>query len=188
MMKHSLLTFSLTATLLCSCMVSHQVFYERAFQYDGISISTPNAYYRHNGKLYVQGQRSAMRSTRRSPWLGLKEAIIGPGKWQYAPLPGSEYGALLYHEVTLDREYTPQLYLTDNGCWQELNLSNAQLQHVKIGVPSHLPDDSTRQLNWHATYALPAAAVSALAVDLPITLAYYASVPFVFAGNLIFGS
>ena len=186
MMYRHLLGAFLAAPVLSSCMVSHQIFYERAFQSDGISIKEPTAYYRHGGKLYVQGQRAAMRYTRRSPWMDMKEAILGPSHWQYATIPGSEYGPILYHEVTRNMEYAPQLYLRDDSSWQALSLPTTQRGFVRIGVRPHIPDDKTRRMNWHATYALPAAVVSAIAVDLPITLAYYVSVPLVFAGELIF--
>lgn len=176
------------ASILSSCMVSHQIFYERAFEYDGISVTEPTSFYRHGGKLYVKGQRSAMRFTRSSPWFSLKEAIIGPSHSMLTPIEGSEYGPMLCHEVNYYSNNTPQLFLSSDSSWQELNLPHARRQQVQWGVSECHPNTESRHMTWHAIYALPAAAVAAVAVDLPLTLGYYALVPVVATGSLLFNS
>lgn len=186
-MRHMLPLLSSTA-MLSSCMVSHQIFYERAFEYDGISVTEPTTCYHHGGKLYVKGQRSAMRFTRSSPWLSLKEAIIGPSHCMLTSIKGSEYGPMLCHEVDYASDNFPQLFLSSDGSWQELHLPQARQQQVRVGVSECHPDYDSRHMTWRAIYALPTAAVAAVAVDLPLTLGYYALMPVAATGSLLFNS
>ncbi|MBR2126069.1 MAG: hypothetical protein IJ943_04990 [Akkermansia sp.] len=185
--RYLLLLFS-AASILSSCMVSHQIFYERAFEYDGISVTEPTTCYHHGGKLYVKGQRSAMRFTRSSPWYSLKEAIIGPSHRMLTPIEGSEYGPMLYHEVDYYSDNFPQLFLSSGGSWQELHLPQARKQQVQVGVSECHPNTESRHMTRHAIYALPTAAVAAVAVDLPLTLGYYALMPVAATGSLLFNS
>ncbi len=162
--------YSLLAALcvlgLSSCLVNHARVYEHAFECDGVQVDAPDTAYRHKGKEYLKGTRIGVRLTRNSSYQSFAEVIVGPARWEYSKIPGTE-GEVVYRELALEKKWQT---FREGSTWQVLDISESLGHKIPDATAAATPDiygmTETRHLTWRGVYALPAAA-ALLAVELP---------------------
>lgn len=140
----------LAAPGLSSCLVTHQRLYEQSFSYDGVWVEHPDTIYSVNGKKYIQGVRAQFVNERHDSYMGLEESIVGPSKWNWQKIKGSE-GEIVYREVDNDG------WFKENSDWVSLDVGNARTKKRKYPAPSIYVDKTRRCLTSRAIYGLPGA-------------------------------
>ena len=152
---HAIAVLCLVAVGLSSCLANHQRLYEQSFSHDGVWIERPDAVYQANGKNYVQGVRAQFVRERNNSYIGAKECIIGPSKWKWVKVKGSD-GPIVYKEVDDDG------FFKKDCTWVSLDLRNFRTKKLAYPVSSADVDKNKRYLTSRACYGLPCAALCLL--------------------------
>ena len=151
----------LAAAGLSSCL-SHYKIYNLGCEYEGVSILEQDTVYRIQGKEYIKGQRTRLRCCYDGWWFDPCRSV------EYRPIDGTQ-GEIVFHEMndSGDRLAYPR------GQWLPLDATNAQQKPLKSGnihYPTHHPTENTASYTLWAVLTTPAAAISAVAIDIPMTI------------------
>ena len=152
--------------LLSSCLFqTHSKIYQLGCEYEGVSILDRNTCYRINGKDYIKGQRTRLRSHFDSWWF---DPCVGA---YYRPIKGTQ-GEIVYREIYHEKGDT---YIQSRGEWKTLDAAEAQPRQLgaELGLPTHY---HTRNRAIYTPWALlttPVAVASAVVIDIPVTLSFF---------------
>lgn len=158
----SFTTLCLAATGLSSCLfLSHSKIYNLGCEYEGVSVLERDTIYRIQGKEYIKGQRTRLRCCYDSWWFDPCRGV------EYRPIEGTQE-EIVYREV-----YTENGGMHTRGDWLKLAPANQQPKQVKVQLlyqPTHAPLTHGKTYTPWAILTTPAAVVSAVAVDIPMTV------------------
>lgn len=153
----------LAAVGLSSCLFqSHRKIYNLGCEYEGVSILEQDAVYRIQGKEYIKGQRTRLRCCYDGWWFDPCRSV------EYRPIDGTQ-GEIVFHEMNDSGDGLAY----PSGQWLPLDATNAQQKPLKsenIDYPTHHPTENTASYTPWAILTVPAAVVSAVAVDIPMTV------------------
>ena len=164
-MPHFRILFLLIPLLLVSCTNFCQQIADYGAEYEGVAITEPGSYYKHEGRMFIKGQRVLLRRT----YTDHPFAIAKPLPSQFEKKEGS-LGEIVYHEITFDKGTNgPEIHWW--GKWLPLNLSNASSYPLKEEItPDFRVFHSSRKLTPQALYAYPLAGATLVCVDVPLNV------------------
>ena len=148
---------------LSSCLFqTHSKIYRLGCEYEGVSILERDTVYRIQGKEYIKGQRTRLRCIYDSWWFDPCRGV------EYRPIKGKQ-GEIVFLQI----DDNGGEYADTRGEWLPLDATNAQQKPLKsenIDYPTHHPTENTASYTPWAILTVPAAVVSAVAVDIPMTV------------------
>ena len=158
------LLFAVLCTMgLSSCLFqSHSKIYNLGCEYEGVSILERDTVYRIQGKEYIKGQRTRLRCCYDGWWFDPCRSV------EYRPIDGTQ-GEIVFHQMNDSGDGLAY----PRGQWLPLDATNAQQKPLKsenIDYPTHHPTENTASYTPWAILTVPAAVVSAVAVDIPMTV------------------
>lgn len=135
-------------------------------EYSGVEVTEPQVYYSHGGKKYVKGQRAKFRRV----FTDHPYAIAKPWPDKFEPIAGTREGEDLYREVYYGKGQWQATY-TEDSEWKPMQLKNPQQFPKDRELYRTLTlDHNSRRATAHALYAYPLAALTFVAVDLPLNV------------------
>lgn len=148
---------------LSSCLFqSHSKIYNLGCEYEGVSILERDTVYRIQGKEYIKGQRTRLRCIYDSWWFDPCRGV------EYRPIKGKQ-GEIVFLQI----DDNGGEYADTRGEWLTLDTTDAQQKTLKsreVWIPTHSTTQDRAIYTPWAILTVPAAVVSAVAVDIPMTV------------------